>query len=134
VRAVGVLVAVARVGVALDDGDAREVGAQLVGQHERQRGADALAHLGARADDGDEAVLADLDEMDRREGRVGLLLRLARRREAQAEHQPADGAAERDHEQAAAERELGQRGSGRHRAPAFAGWPAATCTASRMRW
>ena len=134
VRAVGVLVAVARVGVALDDRDPREVGAELVGQHERQRRADALSHLGARADDRNDSVRADLDEVRRLELRREAVLRLDRRCDAHSQHQPADRPAERHDEEAPADLELGDCGRRRHRAPAFAGWRAAVWTASRMRW
>ena len=65
-RAVGVLVAVALlVAGRLHDAHARPVGFELVGDDHRHAGAHALAHLGAMADDADDAVLADRDEHQR---------------------------------------------------------------------
>ena len=60
-RAVGVLIAVARVANALLDGHAAPVGVELVGGHLRQRRPDAGAHLGAMGDDEDRAVGTDAE-------------------------------------------------------------------------
>ena len=62
-RAVGVLVAVLRlIARRLDDLHARPVGLHLVGDHHRQAGPRAGAHLGAVGDDRDRAVGGDRDE------------------------------------------------------------------------
>ena len=98
-RAVRVLVAVAHVAVALHDPHAAPVGAQLLGEHHRQRAADALAHLRAAAHDGDDAVGGDVHEDAGDRLRVGLLP--GRGHEAHAEREAADGAAERGHERPA---------------------------------
>ena len=54
-RPVGVLVAVFRIALSLDNLDAVPVGLELIGQHQRQIGFDAGAHLGAAGDDGHKA-------------------------------------------------------------------------------
>ena len=69
-RAVGVLVAVARVADALDDLDAGPVGVELVGGDHRQRRADAGPHLGAVRDDVHRAVGIDAQVDARIEGGV----------------------------------------------------------------
>ena len=68
-RAVGVLVAVARIADALLDGDAAPVGVELVGRDLRQAGPDAGAHLGAVRHDEDRAVGPDAEIDARVEGR-----------------------------------------------------------------
>ena len=65
-RAVGVLVAVALlVAGRLHHAHALPVGFELVGDDHRHAGANALAHLGAVADDADDAVRGDRDEHQR---------------------------------------------------------------------
>ena len=59
---VRVLIAVARVAIALHDGDVRRIGAELVGDQRGQRAAHALPHLGAVARDRDLAGRRDPDE------------------------------------------------------------------------
>ena len=60
-RAVGILIAVARIADALLDGHAAPVGVELVGGHLWQRRPDASAHLGAMGDDEDRAVGTDAE-------------------------------------------------------------------------
>ena len=67
-RAVGVLVAVARIADALLDGDPAPVRLELVGRHLRQRRPDAGAHLGSVRDDEDRAVGPDAEIDARVEG------------------------------------------------------------------
>jgi hypothetical protein len=121
-RSVGVLVAVLLVAVALDDADLRRIGAELVGEQHRQRAADALPHLGAVADDRDDAVDADLEERVGREHHRGCRDGLA------------GGAG---HQRPPAEREPGARGpqAGDEAAPRDleAHGPAAFRTAARIR-
>ena len=62
VRAVGVLVAVRLVTIGLHDLHACHLRAQFVGDQDRQRAPDALAHLRAVAHDGDRAVRPNMDE------------------------------------------------------------------------
>jgi hypothetical protein len=69
-RAVGVLVAVARVADALDDLDAGPVGVELVGGDHRQRRADAGPHLRAVRDDVHRPIGIDAQEDARVEGGV----------------------------------------------------------------
>jgi hypothetical protein len=77
-RTVGVLVAVRGVAESLLDAHAAPVGVQFVGGHERQRGADAGAHLRTVGDDEDRAVGFD-PEIDARVERRALRARFDRR-------------------------------------------------------
>ena len=65
-RAIGILIAVpGLVTGGLDDPDARPIGAEFIGHHHRQAGADTLAHLGAVTDDGNLAAVRDRYEYQR---------------------------------------------------------------------
>ena len=78
-RAVGVLAVLAGrvvlrlVARRLPDRDPVPVGLQLVGENHRDAGAHALAHLGAAAGDGHQAVVRDGDEQVGRNGHSGAL-------------------------------------------------------------
>lgn len=142
-RAVGVLVAVARViAVGLDDLHPRPVGLHLVGDHHRHAGAYALAHLGAMAHDAHGAVGRQHHEgqgiVDQASGHgVAAVLLVLRGREDVAAAGHADGQAARAEplEQLAARQGRGghARGAVHHLAPPAASERAACFTAARMR-
>ena len=101
-RAAGTLHAEYRTGVGLVrrtvfDADLRPVGIQFFGDQHRQRGPDALAHLGMRELHGDGVVRRDAEERVRHEGRGrcgrGLLGHgeAARAGHEEADHQAATG-------------------------------------------
>jgi hypothetical protein len=123
-RAVGVLIAVLYVAIGLNDFDAVPVGIELVGQHHRQTGLDAGAHLRAMGDNCYEPRIVDADVDVRGEPRFrrgpG---RKAAESDTKAEHQPGTDA---DAAEDAASAEVFDR----NHAPDSA----ACLIAARMRW
>ena len=65
------IVGVGRRGLGVDDPDGREVDVELFGDQHRERGVDALAHLGARQHQRDGVVIADVHPSVRRVHRAG---------------------------------------------------------------
>ena len=114
--------------VGLLDADVLPVDVQLLGDHHRQRGLDALTDLRVLGHDGDDAVGRDAHiGVQRRAPAASAASALAAMREA--EHQAAadDGGLQ----------EVAARGAGRvasgHGAHAFTCWPEACLMAARMR-
>ena len=137
-RAVGVLVAEARlVALRLQDLYATQIRFQLVGHHHGPAGADALAHLGADAQEIDRPVIGDGEEELRivlhsaghAVAAKFLLLRLSRRGKADREH---EGSRSESEENRAARDVRDFCGVGHGHALPYA-LPEARLMASRMR-
>ncbi len=122
-RTVGVLIAIFRVALRLDDLDPLPVGLELVGQHHGQSGPNPRAHFGAMRHDGHEAGLVDGEIDVRRERRSGPCLGKGESpgSDMEAEHETREGAGSLDHRAAV------------HRHDAHAFVSAVALMASRIR-